>query len=166
MKRSFIFFCASVFLVAKTLLGTTPVAPAPTVPVVASPDLSFAESKRNALDLAGGLINDGFRNRDGFWNLNLKQGQTSFLQVTLFQGNQYWFVAAAKEPAELLKITCYDHEGHPIKLDVWKDNLTVPGARKAAGFVAPKSGNYFIGLSLMESHGNAPADASLIYGYK
>ncbi len=166
MKRSSIFFCASFFLVVKMAFSATPTAPAPAVPVVVSTDTVFAESKRNALDLVGALINDGFRNRDGVWNLTLTPGQTSFLQVTLFAGNQYWFVAAAKLPAELLKITCYDHEGHPIKLDSWKDNLAIPGARRAAGFLAPKSGNYFIGLSLVESHGNSPADASLVYAYK
>ena len=169
-RFSFLCFIAAVYcsvapvalLAAPGVTVTTAPSPAPTD----AEEALFAVSKKNALDLAGALINDGFRNRDGVWNLSLTPGKMNLLEVTLFAGNQYWFVAAATPPAQTLKITCYDSEGHPVVLDSWKDNHAVPGARKAAGFLAAKSGNYFIGLTLVDSDHNQSADASFIYAYK
>lgn len=137
-------------------------------PVSSSEEAVFAANKRTAFDLSGPLINDGFRNRDGAWNVFLMPGEISLLELTLFEGNQYWFVAAAAAPAKTLKITCYDHEGHPIKLDSWKESNTPQGARSAAGFLAPKSGSYFVGLSIpsVGAHETQKVEASLIYAYK
>lgn len=139
--------------------------------ISSSEETLFAANKRTALDLSGALINDGFRNRDGVWNISLTPGKVSLLELTLFEGNQYWFVAAAAPPAKTLKITCYDHEGHPVKLDSWKESNTPQGAKTAAGFLAPKSGSYFVGLSftgsgLVSAQESQNADASLIYAYK
>ncbi|MFZ4116383.1 MAG: hypothetical protein ACOYK6_06630 [Chthoniobacterales bacterium] len=127
---------------------------------------SIAKAKRNALDLAEASLNDGFRVRDGAWVVSLTLQEPRLLQVTLFEGNEYWFIAAAPPPAALLQITIYDAMGHLLKLDPWKDNFTVPGARAAEGFKAPRSGKYFVKLELLKSAGKAKADACLVYAYK
>ncbi len=127
---------------------------------------SIATAKRNVLDLAEALLNDGFRIRDGAWSVSLTPKEPQLLQVTLFSGNQYWFIAAAAPPASTLQLTLYDNTGHLVKLDPWKDDLTVSGARAAEGFVAPRSGKYFVKLELLKSQGKAKADACLVYGYK
>lgn len=127
---------------------------------------TFAEAKRNAFNLAGALVNDGFRIRDGEWVIKLTPRKPVFLQLTFFSGNQYWFVAAAAPPARKLKVTLYDTTGKQIPLDTWKDDATVPGARAAGGFLASHSGKYFVGLELLESKENAKADTCLIYAYK
>ena len=127
---------------------------------------SIATAKRNALDLAEALLNDGFRIRDGAWSVSLTPKEPLLLQVTLFSGNQYWFIAAAAPPASALQVTLYDSTGHLVKLDPWKDDLTVSGARAAEGFVAPRSGKYFVKLELLKSQGKTKADACLVYAYK
>jgi hypothetical protein len=127
---------------------------------------SIATAKRNAIDLAEASLNDGFRVRDGAWVVSLTPKEPRLLQVTLFEGNHYWFIAAAAPPAVLLQITIYDATGHLLKLDPWKDTLTVPGARAAEEFKAPSSGKYFVKLELLKSEGKGKADACLVYAYK
>lgn len=128
---------------------------------------TFATSKRSALELAGALVNHGFRIRDDAWMVTLPLKKPVFLQITLFEGNQYWFAAAATAaPARSLKITLYDATGRSLPLEAWKDNLATPGGRAAGGIVAPHSGKYFVGLELISSQGNVPVDASLIYAYQ
>lgn len=132
----------------------------------ASSSESTAMAKRNALDLAEALLNDGFRVRDGAWGTSLTPKTPLLLQVTLFSGNQYWFIAAAAPPAVSLRVTLYDAAGHLLKIDSWKDDLNVPGARAAEGFVAPHSGKYFVKLELLKSQGKGKADVCLVYAYK
>lgn len=168
MKPFFLLCCFFLFSRIAVTATSSTISPSTTAstPLAANEETLFATAKRSALDLSGALINDGFRVRDDAWNVSLIPGKISILEVTLFEGNQYWFVAAATLPAKTLKITCYDHEGNPIKLDSWKETNTPQGAKNAAGFVAPKSGCYFVGLSFVGSHGSQKADASLIYAYK
>lgn len=127
---------------------------------------NVAMAKRNALDLAEALLNDGFRVRDGAWSVALTPKEPQLLQVTLFSGNQYWFIAAAAPPAAALQVTLYDSAGHCLKLNTWKDDLNIPGARAAEGFVAPHSGKYFVKLELLKSQEKAKAEACLVYAYK
>ncbi|MCF7729199.1 MAG: hypothetical protein K9M81_02405 [Chthoniobacterales bacterium] len=127
---------------------------------------SSATAKGTARDLAEALINDGFRVRDSDYVISIKPKDPRFLQVTLFAGNQYWFIAAAPLPALSLQIAVYDAMGNPLKCDHWKDDLAVPGARAAAGLIAPHSGNYFVKLELLKSQGKQPAETCLVYGYK
>lgn len=127
---------------------------------------TFAEAKRNDLNLVGALLNDGFRVRDGEWLVTLSPKKPVLLQVSFFAGNQYWLAASAAPPARKLKLTVYDSTGYPLKLDTWKDDGTVAGAREAEGFVASHSGRYFIKLELMDSKDSAKADTCLIYAYK
>ena len=136
------------------------------VPTVKVSSSDFVDSKRNVLNLVGALINNEFRARDGLWEVTLSPEKPLFLQVSLFSGNQYWFAAAASLPAKRLKLTLYDAGGRALQLDSWKDDGSVPVARIAGGIVAPQSGNYFVGLELLESQENANAHASLVYAYK
>ena len=127
---------------------------------------AIVESKRNAFDLIEALVNHGFRARDGVWTIKLTPKKPVFLELTLFSGNQYWFAAAAALPAHHLKLTLYDATGHSLPLDLWKDNLMVPGARIAGGIVAPHSERYFIGLELIDSQDDARVYGTLVYAYK
>jgi hypothetical protein len=88
------------------------------------------------------------------------------IQVTLFGGNQYCFMASAPPPALALKISVFDSNGHEVKLDAWKDNLTTPQVRASVKFLATESGTYFVKLTLVKSHGMTPAECTLLYGYK
>lgn len=126
----------------------------------------FVESKRHALDLLGGLVNSGFRVRDEVWEVSLKPRKMELLQLTLFAGNQYWFAVAASAPAERLKLGLYDNEGSPIALDLWKDDRNLPGARIAGGLIVTHSGNYYIGIELIEEGNKEPVPASLVYAYQ
>lgn len=126
----------------------------------------FVESKRHALDLLGRLVNSGFRVRDEVWEVSLKPKKIELLQLTLFAGNQYWFAVAASAPAERLKLGLYDNEGSPIALDLWKDDRNLPGARIAGGLIVTHSGNYYIGIELIEEENKEAVPASLVYAYQ
>lgn len=134
------------------------------VPTMAPAD--FVESKRRALDLLGGLVNHGFRVRDEVWEISLRPKKMELLQLTLFAGNQYWFAASASAPAERLKLTLYDNEGNPLLLDLWKDDHAIPGARMAGGLVIARSGNYYVGMEVVEEEGEKAVPASLVYAYQ
>lgn len=134
--------------------------------MVVSP-ADFVDSKRHALDLLGGLVNHGFRVRDEVWAVSLRPKKMELLQLTLFSGNQYWFAVAASSPAQRLKLALYDDEGNLVTLDLWKDDHLVPGARLAGGILVSRSGNYYVGLELLDEEGSVEAvPASLVYAYQ
>jgi hypothetical protein len=124
------------------------------------------EARRLALDAAGAFVNDGFRIRDGEWGGILLKGKPSFLSVTLFQGESYWFVGATPTQAAQLRVTLYDDAGKPVKTEQWKDAAQGGGARCAAGVASLKSGRYFVGVELMDNPGGLPVEFSLVYAYK
>ena len=126
----------------------------------------FSDSKRHALDLLGGLVNHGFRVRDAAWEVSLRPKKMELLQLTLFSGNQYWFAVSASSPAARLKLALYDDAGNSVPLDLWKDDHLVPGARIAGGVLIPRSGNYYVGLELLDEEGEGSAPASLVYAYQ
>ena len=66
--------------------------PRPVIPIP-------TEGRRLALEAAGAFCNDGFRIRDGEWSSSLTKEAPVFLQLTLFAGNRYWFVAATPSAA-------------------------------------------------------------------
>ena len=128
---------------------------------------NFVDSKRHALDLLGGLVNHGFRVRDEVWEVSLRPKKMELLQLTLFSGNQYWFAASASLPAQRVKLALYDDAGNPVTLDLWQDDHVVPGARIAGGLLVARSGNYYVGLELLDEEGSAGAvPASLVYAYQ
>jgi len=135
-------------------LPVNPAAPIPT------------EARRLALEAAAAFVNDGFRIRDGEWTGMLFRGKPSFLSVTLFQGESYWFVGATPAPGAVLRITVYDAEGKSLKTEQWKDGAQGAGARCAAGVAPLKSGRYFVGIELMENPGGLPIEFSIVYAYK
>ncbi|MFZ0435069.1 MAG: hypothetical protein WAL87_03725 [Chthoniobacterales bacterium] len=125
-----------------------------------------SESRRLALETAGAFVNDGFRIRDGEWNGTLAKGTPLFLQVTLFAGENYWFVAASPARGAMLRVTVYDAAGKALKGEQWKGESGNGGARSAAGVAPEKSGKYFVGVELLEQADTAPAEFSLVYAYK
>jgi hypothetical protein len=137
--------------------ASLPVNPASPVPT---------EARRLALEAAGAFVNDGFRIRDGEWTGMLFRGKPAFLRVTLFQGESYWFVGATPSTGAVLRITVYDAAGKPIKGEQWKDSAQGAGARCAAGVAPIQSGQYFVGVELMENPGGLPIEFSVVYAYK
>jgi hypothetical protein len=127
---------------------------------------NVAVAKENGRRLAQAITHDGFRVRESDWVVSLKPQEPHLLRVTLFAGNQYWFIAAASPPALVLQITLYDSTGKPIKGDRLKEEPAVSGARTAVGLTAPHSGNYFVKLELLKSQGKLPAETYLAYAYK
>ena len=124
------------------------------------------EARRLALETAGAFVNDGFRIRDGEWSGTLAKGNPLFLQVTLFAGESYWFVAASSARGAVARVTLYDSAGKAVKGEQWKAPVGDVGARSAAGVVPGKCGTYFVGVELLEQPDPASADFSLVYAYK
>jgi len=124
------------------------------------------ESRRLALETASAFENEGFRLRDGEWYNSLSKGQAAFLQVTLFAGNRYWFVAASAENSEKMRIVVYDASGKPLHGDSWQDNGAHPGSRTALGVAPAVSGMYFLAVELLDAPASFPVDTCLVYAYK
>lgn len=130
------------------------------------------ESRRLSLETAGAFVNDGFRIRDGEWSGKLSPGVPMVLQVTLFAGENYWFVAASQENRIPLRITVYDATGKPMKGLTWHDSFQEKGersgSRSAAGIVPTHSGKYYVGVEFVENSAtpNGPVDFSMVYCYK
>lgn len=132
------------------------------------------EARRLALETAGAFENDGFRIRDGEWSATLSKGVPVFLQVTLFAGENYWFVAASPATAASLRLTVYDASGKPVKSESWHSPLKgegtkMEGTRSAAGVAPTQSGKYFIGVEGTNQTGapaERPIDFALVYCYK
>ena len=127
------------------------------------------EARRLALETAGAFENDGFRIRDGEWSGTLSKGAPLFLQVTLFAGEHYWFVAASPVSGAPLHLMVYDASGKPVKTELWQHAIKGEGTRSAAGVAPTQSGKYFIGLDGMNPTSGSserPIDFSLVYCYK
>jgi len=128
------------------------------------------ESLRLALETAGAFENDGFRIRDGEWCASVAKGTPVFLQITLFAGENYWFVAASPKVGVSLRVKIYDAAGKPFNGEVWNDKSLSggdqSGSRSAVGVAPTQSGKYFVGVELVEDHGDKPVDFSLVYCYK
>lgn len=126
------------------------------------------EARRLALETAGAFLNDGFRIRDGDWSSTLpREGEPLFLEVTLFAGNRYWFVAAAPVGGALVRLTLFDSTGKPVASEQWKGEefSGLPASRAAAGVAPGRSGKYFVSV---ETLGKPPegTDFTLVYAYK
>jgi hypothetical protein len=127
------------------------------------------EARRLALETAGAFENDGFRIRDGEWGATLSKGVPVFLQVSLFAGENYWFVAASPVTGTSLRLKVYDASGKSVKSESWHSSLKGEGTRSAEGVAPTQSGKYFIGVEGMHQTGSPverPIDFSLVYCYK
>jgi hypothetical protein len=116
------------------------------------------QARKNALDLAGAFANDGFKTRDGHWCGTVKPHDRALVAVNLYAGNQYWFSAAAAEPATKIAVSVYDETGKQVPTETHD-----AGEKAAAGFSPANSGQYFVSVDLLEG---PEGSFCLIYSYK
>ena len=128
------------------------------LPLQAAPSDEEVEARKRALLLAGAFSNDGFKIRDGNWVGDIKLGQARIIQVNLYAGNEYWFSAAATDPAKKLTVSVYDEKGAPLPFEPYQEAATA-----AAGFSPKASGTYFVKVEEVEGE---PAAFCLLYSYK
>ena len=116
------------------------------------------QTRSAALEVAGAFSNDGFKIRDGHWWNTISPKEPKVIQVNLYAGNQYWFVAAASPEAKRLTVTVYDETGKPMPIEPY-----LQANQAAAGFSPTVSGPYYIRISEPEGE---PATFCLLYSYK
>jgi len=124
----------------------------------AAPTDAEVQARSSALEVAGAFSNDGFKIRDGHWCDSIAVKQPKIIQVNLYAGNQYWFVAAATDAAKKLNVTVYDENGKPLATQPYENN-----AQSAAGFSPDASGPYYVRV---EEVAGDPATFCLLYSYK
>jgi len=115
-------------------------------------------ARKDALDVAGAFSNDGFKIRDGHWCGVLKPHEHTLVAVNLYAGNQYWFSAAAAEPAKKIAVSLYDETGKQVTTESYNNE-----EKAAAGFSPANSGQYFVSVDLVEGEGGS---FCLVYSYK
>ena len=115
-------------------------------------------SRASALEVAGAFSNNGFKIRDGHWQGTLAPNAPKVIQVTLYAGNQYWFIAAAPEGAKRLTVSVFDETGKPVGTEPYENK-----AQAAAGFSPAASGPYYVRIEETEG---AASTFCLIYSYK
>jgi hypothetical protein len=115
-------------------------------------------ARKDALDVAGAFSNDGFKIRDGHWCGVLKPHDHALVAVNLYAGNQYWFSAAADEPAKKIAVSVYDETGKQLTTESYNNE-----EKAAAGFSPTNSGQYFVSVDLVEGEGGG---FCLVYSYK
>jgi hypothetical protein len=115
-------------------------------------------ARKDALDVAGAFSNDGFKIRDGHWCGVVKAHDHALVAVNLYAGNQYWFSAAAAEPAKKIAVSVYDESGKQVTTENYNN-----GEKAAAGFSPVNSGQYFVSVDLVEGEGGS---FCLVYSYK
>jgi hypothetical protein len=114
-------------------------------------------ARKDALDIAGAFSNDGFKIRDGHWCGVVKPHEHVLVAVNLYAGNQYWFSAAATDPAKIA-VSVYDENGKQVTTESYNN-----GEKAAAGFSPANSGQYFVSVDLVEGDGGS---FCLVYSYK
>ena len=115
-------------------------------------------ARKDALDVAGAFSNDGFKIRDGHLCGVVKPHDHALVAVNLYVGNQYWFSAAAEEPAKKIAVSVYDESGKQLTTESYNNE-----EKAAAGFSPASSGQYFISVDLVEGEGGT---FCLVYSYK
>ena len=115
------------------------------------------ETRAAALQVAGAFSNDGFKIRDGHWWGSITPKEPKIIQVNLYAGNQYWFVAAVSPEAKRLTVTVYDETGKPMATEPYEH-----AGQAAAGFAPTVSGPYYVRLGVEGD----PATFCLLYSYK
>ncbi len=127
-------------------------------PEEAAETATDSSARSKALEVAGAFTNDGYKIRDGFWPGEIEKDRGKILEVNLFSGNEYWFVASATSPARKIVVTVYDASGKPMEIERYSD-----GNSAAAGFEPDISGKYFVKVDLLEGE---KAPFCLLYTYK
>ena len=124
----------------------------------AGPSDAEVKARSGALEVAGAFSNDGFKTRDSHVFLPVSRKEPKFVQVNLYAGNQYWFIAAGAAPAKKLAVSVFDEKGKPVPTEFYENN-----AQAAAGFAPQVSGPYIIRVQELEGD---PASVCLLYSYK
>lgn len=161
MKR---FFLTTVLVLggSPVLSAAEPTSSAPPAEVQNQAGMIPSEGRAAALAAARVFTKEGFRIRDGEWNPASGNGVPSFLQVTLFAGEEYGFAAATLAPEGKPSVTLFDASGKPVK----SESCETGGGSRAAVRIAPrKSGAYFVKLEFSGGPSTA-ADVTLVYCYK
>ena len=164
MKRLFFltpFLAVAMLQAAEPKAKPTPDSATPTpAPTPAAADTSAAEpqARNAALELAGAFSNDGYKIRDGFYFGALEPKKSAIVEVNLFAGNEYWFCAAANDPARKVSVKVYDEKGRLVEQQAYDD-----GAKAAAGVVAAESGKYLVKITLVEGEAS---QFCFLYCYK
>ena len=122
------------------------------------PSDAEVKARASALEVAGAFSNDGFKTRDGHALGKVAPKESKFIQVNLYSGNQYWFIAAASAPAKRIAVTIFDEKGKFVPSELYENN-----AQAAAGFSPPASGPYIIRI---EELSGEPASFCFLYSYK
>lgn len=123
-----------------------------------APSDAEVKAQASALEVAGAFSNDGFKNRDGHAFGKIAAKEPKFIQVNLYSGNQYWFIAAATAPAKRIAVTVFDEKGKFVPTELYENN-----AQAAAGFSPAASGPYIVRI---EELSGEPATFCLLYSYK
>ncbi|MEI8234812.1 MAG: hypothetical protein WCH57_09020 [Verrucomicrobiota bacterium] len=127
-------------------------------PEGAPPTDAQVAARASALEVAGAFSNAGFKSRDGHVFAPISPKAPQFIQVNLYSGNQYWFIAAASGPAKRIAVTVFDEKGKFVPAELYENN-----AQAAAGFSPQSSGPYIIRIQELEGD---PATVCLLYSYK
>ena len=122
------------------------------------PSDAEVKARASALEVAGGFSNDGFKTRDAHAFGKIASKEPKFIQVNLFSGNQYWFIAAASGPAKRIGVTVFDEKGKFVPTELYENN-----AQAAAGFSPHVSGPYIVRIEEMSGE---PATFCFLYSYK
>jgi len=124
----------------------------------ALPTDAEVKAQASALEVAGAFSNDGFKNRDGHVFGKIAPKEPKFIQVNLYSGNQYWFIAATSGPAKRIAVTVFDEKGKFVPTELYENNT-----QAAAGFSPQASGPYIVRI---EELSGEPATFCLLYSYK
>jgi len=123
-----------------------------------TPSDAEVKARASALEVAGGFSNEGFKTRDGHAFGKITSKEPKFIQVNLYSGNQYWFIAAASSPAKRIVVTVFNEKGKFVPTELYENN-----AQAAAGFSPQVSGPYIIRI---EELSGDPANFCFLYSYK
>jgi hypothetical protein len=156
MKR--LFFPILALVLTASLQADLATPPATPAPAGDASDSAEAQARSAALQLAGAFSNDGYKLRDGYYFGDLDPKKSTVIEVNLFAGDEYWFCAAANDPARKIAVEVYDEEGKPVEQQYYSD-----GANAAAGVVAGASGKFLVKVSLVEGE---KSQFCFVYAYK
>lgn len=111
-------------------------------------------ARSQALEVAGAFSNDDFILRDGHQWGTLEKEKPAVIQVNLFAGNHYWFVASTSPRNGSPTISVYGEDGKALPYEPYQSEGSA-----AAGFSPRVSGPYYIRIT-------GAGDYCFLYSYK
>jgi len=127
-------------------------------PLWACPDANITADRANALEAAGSFAKEGYLCRESYLPLSISPEKPALIQVNLFAGNAYWFIAAANASAQGVRIEVFDAKGKPVAVESYE--LPLPAT---AGFTPAQSGPYILRITVQAE---GPVCGVLLYCYK